>query len=202
MLSPLGNRALDNEDLLAMDCGVSSEDDESNQNRLIDATSKIEGQTMVDRLHEVCNAAAVDDEGSLFPICKQTTIGFYARLQRAMQNEKERHMVFLKQLQTVGPQNESGCFDVQIMSRYLEAKLTVCHCSFYENETSQCMKNPKDIVDGEEKRIRTIIFSSRICTSVDLEVGNWVRVHPPWKEVQVTEDESFILCTYFSQILR
>ncbi|XP_020976600.1 uncharacterized protein LOC107639083 isoform X5 [Arachis ipaensis] len=45
----------------------------------------------------------------------------------------------------------------------------------------------------------TIIFSPRVCDNVDLEVGNLIRIHPPWKEIQVGNDR-MILCTYFSQI--
>ncbi|KAH7578390.1 hypothetical protein JRO89_XS01G0375800 [Xanthoceras sorbifolium] len=48
---------------------------------------------------------------------------------------------------------------------------------------------------------RTVIFNARICCDVDLEVGNLIRIHKPWKEVQVSgNDESIILSTYFSQI--
>ncbi|XP_020959518.1 uncharacterized protein LOC107645615 isoform X5 [Arachis ipaensis] len=48
-------------------------------------------------------------------------------------------------------------------------------------------------------RESTIIFSPRVCDNVDLEVGNLIRIHPPWKEIQVGNDR-MILCTYFSQI--
>ncbi|KAH9745171.1 kinetochore protein [Citrus sinensis] len=54
---------------------------------------------------------------------------------------------------------------------------------------------------GNGGRERTIIFNPRVCCDVDLEVGSSIRIHPPWKEVQVGGNgESIILSTYFSQI--
>ena len=32
---------------------------------------------------------------------------------------------------------------------------------------------------------RTIIFNSRVCNDVDLEVGNCIRIHPPWYDNEV-----------------
>ncbi|OIV95417.1 hypothetical protein TanjilG_06286 [Lupinus angustifolius] len=54
-------------------------------------------------------------------------------------------------------------------------------------------------VDGREERQVTVIFNPRVCDNVDLEVGNLIRIHPPWKEVHVGNDD-IILCTYFSEI--
>ncbi|KAH9793609.1 kinetochore protein [Citrus sinensis] len=54
---------------------------------------------------------------------------------------------------------------------------------------------------GNGGRERKIIFNPRVCCDVDIEVGSSIRIHPPWKEVQVGgNDESIILSTYFSQI--
>ncbi|XP_077219584.1 kinetochore protein isoform X2 [Tasmannia lanceolata] len=202
-LSALGDRTLDNEDPLEpLDCGMSSEDEGNDQNQLSFATPKTNGQTMADRFQEVFSAAAVYDEGALFPISKHIGIGYYGRLQQIMQNEKDMHMEFLKQLQTgVSPHDEARCIDVQILSRYLDAKLTVCHCSIGENsKSSQGVKSPQKLVHGGGSRNRTIIFSPRICGNVELEVGNLIRIHPPWKEAKVLENEKIILCTYFSQV--
>ncbi|KAF8006538.1 hypothetical protein BT93_K0746 [Corymbia citriodora subsp. variegata] len=51
-------------------------------------------------------------------------------------------------------------------------------------------------------RKRTVIFNSRICNDVDLEIGNLIRIYSPWKEVQVMGyEKSIILSTYFSHVL-
>ncbi|XP_058087957.1 uncharacterized protein LOC131234956 isoform X3 [Magnolia sinica] len=213
-LSSLGDRTLDNEDPLEnMDHRMSSEDEDSNQNHLCLQTTNIKGQTMVDRFQEAFRPVAMDGEGGLFPISKQAGCsnlcrsGYYERLQQVMQKEKDRHMEFLKQLQTEASSNdESRCIDVQLLSRYLDAKLTVCNCTILENSKSfQCMKSPQILADGGSSTNRIIVFSPKICDNVELEVGNSIRIHPPWyelirKEVQVAENEIIILCTYFSQI--
>ncbi|XP_039118230.1 uncharacterized protein LOC120254156 isoform X2 [Dioscorea cayenensis subsp. rotundata] len=101
---------------------------------------------------------------------------------------------------TLSP-DESKFMDVQILSRVLEAKLTVCWCSLGENiESSEGDKSLQLAADvGMLKK--NVIFSSKICDNVELEVGNRVRIYSPWKEVQVDEDERIILCMYFSQIM-
>ncbi|KAK9945625.1 hypothetical protein M0R45_011130 [Rubus argutus] len=30
---------------------------------------------------------------------------------------------------------------------------------------------------------RTIIFNPRVCNDIDLDIGKWIRIHPPWKEI-------------------
>ena len=35
--------------------------------------------------------------------------------------------------------------------------------------------------EGSEK---TIIFNKRVSINVDLEVGNYVRIHPPWYDIE------------------
>ncbi|KAK7327782.1 hypothetical protein VNO77_21873 [Canavalia gladiata] len=52
---------------------------------------------------------------------------------------------------------------------------------------------------GSESGRKTVIFSPRVCNNVHLEVGNLIRIHPPWKEVQVGND-NIIMCTYFSEM--
>ncbi|RWR94008.1 hypothetical protein CKAN_02328600 [Cinnamomum micranthum f. kanehirae] len=181
-LCPLGDRALDNEDPLeTMDYGMSSEDEDTCQNQLTVATAKIKCQTMVDRFQEAFSSAAVDDERTLFPINKQTGIGYYGRLQQVMQKEKETQMEFLKQLQTgVGAEDESGSLVVQILSRYLDAKLTVCLCSFGDkSKISQSMNSLEKLVHGGENWKGKIVFNPRICGNVELEVGNLIRIYPP-----------------------
>ncbi|TKY47872.1 hypothetical protein E2542_SST29933 [Spatholobus suberectus] len=97
---------------------------------------------------------------------------------------------------------ELGCIDVKIISRFHDGKLTVCHCSFGKYTKNFLLQdNSKGMgFGGSESSQSTIIFSPRVCNDVDLEVGNLIRIHPPWKEVQVGND-NIILCTYFSEIL-
>lgn len=43
------------------------------------------------------------------------------------------------------------------------------------------MKGPIEcVVDGGGTVKRTVIFSSKICGNVDIEVGKFIRVYPPW----------------------
>lgn len=97
--------------------------------------------------------------------------------------------------------DEASCIDVKILSRFFEAKLTVCNCSLVENEESSQQGESYQILKECRRRLNTVIFSSRACGDVELEVANLIRIHPPWKEVQVTgSDKIIILATYFSQM--
>ncbi|XP_019053553.1 PREDICTED: uncharacterized protein LOC104599019 isoform X2 [Nelumbo nucifera] len=201
-ISHLGDRILQNEELHELIISETSSEDEANdQNQLKLTTVEIKGQTMADRFQEALIASAATEGGSFYVTSKKIGTGYYGRLQQVMQAEKERHMEFLKQVQTSANSHDAvGCIDVKILSRYLDAKLTVCQCTVGENTKSlQCAQNLQGIKgkgDGE----KTIIFSSKFCGNVELEVGNLIRIHPPWKEVKSTGSGSIILCTYFSQI--
>ncbi|KAK1281173.1 hypothetical protein QJS04_geneDACA002899 [Acorus gramineus] len=190
------NSFVDDEDPLELrDSG--SEDEENDEKSLFSATPKTKGQTMADLFQEAFN---VDSEGALFPRSKHVGIGYHGRLQRVTQREKDRHTELLRQLQTGLSLNEqSKCLDVQILSRYLDAKLTVCHCILVEiTKGSEYDKSTQEFVDEGEMSKRTIIFNSRLCADVGLEVGNVIHIHPPWMEVQTMENERIILVTYFS----
>lgn len=90
---------------------------------------------------------------------------------------------------------------MRILSSSLEAKLTVCFCALHGDEKgSESLSNPQEMKSTGRRKL-TIIFSSRICKDVELDVGNVIRIHQPWKEVHVNDkDEAIILCAYFSQI--
>lgn len=45
----------------------------------------------------------------------------------------------------------------------------------------------------KEGTLRTVIFSSRICGSVELEVGDFVRIHPPWYEIYLGISDTLII---------
>ncbi|XP_043722618.1 uncharacterized protein LOC122669823 [Telopea speciosissima] len=202
-ISTLGNRAFDNEDFPeTIGCGTSSEDETSDQNQEKPVTPETRVRTMADQFQEALNTAAANKREILFTTSKETGTGYHGRLLQVMQTEKERHVEFWKQLQTVAHSpNKVRCIDVKILSRCLDAKLTVCHCSLGENnEINKCAENTQKIME-KGRRKKTVIFSPTICGNVEVEVGNPIRIHPPWKEVDVMgNDESIILCTYFSKI--
>ncbi|KAA8543127.1 hypothetical protein F0562_021378 [Nyssa sinensis] len=189
--SPLGYRNMDGDDPLeALDNGPSSDDEAGVQNLqlLIPESPR---KTMADQFQEALGAASMNNQGPLFALPGQS------------RPEKERDMVFIKRLQMGGSSNdESSSIDVKILSRSLEAKLTVCCCSFSGDKESSHWAESRLMTKENGERTLKIIFSSRVCGDVELEVGNMIRIHPPWKEVQVMgKDEIMILSIYFSVIL-
>ncbi|GAV88955.1 hypothetical protein CFOL_v3_32376 [Cephalotus follicularis] len=208
-MSCLGNETLDSEDLLDSMSSPSSSENEANHQSLVIAIPEMKRKTIADQFQEALGSTNMNDEGGLVVAHKSTGVGLFVKLQQVLLSEKERDEDFMKNLQIgTSPNNDSSCINVKILSRYLDAKLIVCQCSSSNNieavfdnrnkicqwpDSLQVMKN------GEWKK--TIIFNSRVCTDVDLEVGSFIRIHPPWKEVQVIgNDEGIVLCTYFSPI--
>ncbi|XP_042476030.1 uncharacterized protein LOC122057805 isoform X4 [Macadamia integrifolia] len=177
-----------------------SKTNDQNQAKLV--TREMRVRTMADQFQEALSSAAANKREILFTTSKEAGTGYHGRLLQVMQTEKERHVEFWKQLQTgAHSPNKERCIDVKILSRCLDAKLTVCHCFLGENtEINKFTENPQKIME-KVRREKTIIFSPTVCGNVELEAGNLIRVHPPWKEVDVMgNDESIILCTYFSKI--
>ncbi|XP_020231112.2 uncharacterized protein LOC109811713 isoform X2 [Cajanus cajan] len=200
--SPLLKTVIDSEDSPEpVDSGSSSDNEVNDQQMKILPGKKM--QTMAERFEEALGTSSVITEGPHVGALNSLRATISGKLQQMMLKEKESDMEFWRKLQAgAKPDSEPGCIDVKIISRYHDGKLTVCHCSlgkYTENFLSQ--DNPKEMeFGGRETRQNTIIFSSRVCNNVDLEVGNLIRLHPPWKEVQVGND-NIILCTYFSEIL-
>ncbi|KAK4559159.1 hypothetical protein RGQ29_008421 [Quercus rubra] len=206
IISPLGDRTVDREDSSeSMGSGSSSEDKATDQ-KLKVKIPEMKGQTMADRFQETLGATFLNDEGALVAVPKSSGIGLFGKLQQLMQNEKERDVDFLKKLQTGSDKISKTCdyevssIVVKILARFLDAKLIVCQCSFGENiESPTPSGSPQIMINGGRKT--TIIFNPRVCSDVDLEVGNSICIHPPWKEVKAGNDESIVLSTYFSQIV-
>ncbi|KAK2654338.1 hypothetical protein Ddye_014194 [Dipteronia dyeriana] len=124
-ISPLGDRTINSEDLLEfMDCS----DDEVNYQNLKLAVPEMKKQTIADRFQEALSATS-SDEAMLVAVPRSSGIGLFGRLQQVMQSEKSIDMDFLKLQATAKPNNERSCINVKILSRYLDAKLTVCRCS-------------------------------------------------------------------------
>ncbi|KAH7682693.1 hypothetical protein IHE45_05G138600 [Dioscorea alata] len=184
----LGPRILDDEDPPEFVDDRMSSDDEDNYNDDIRYTTHpVKGQTMADLFQEAFSTAA-SDEPVVERSCRQPRVEFHQRLQRVMQTEKEISMEFLKRMQEGWvPRYESKFMDVQILSRVLEAKLTVCWCLLGENiESSEGHKSLQLATDVGTLKMN-VIFSSKICDNVELEVGNRVRIYSPW----------YVLALYF-----
>ncbi|CAK8567006.1 unnamed protein product [Lathyrus sativus] len=176
----------------------SSSDNEESDQRMKTTFPGKKMQTMADRFHHALGSSSVIAEkvGGLNPL----KTGIFEKLQQVMQREKERDMDFSKKLHAgARPDREIGCVDVGIISRYLDGKLIVCHCSFSKCTENFPLQAKGTGFDGSKDGQRTIIFSPRVCGNVDLEVGSLIRINQPWKEVQVGND-NIILCSYFSEI--
>ncbi|XP_047316624.1 uncharacterized protein LOC124920227 isoform X2 [Impatiens glandulifera] len=176
-----------------------SSDEEINGHDLMICVKESNHKTAIDQIYEALDAAPVEDMEARLMFPKR--LGMFGKLQEVLQVEKERDLYFSNGLQAGAISD--GCIDVKILSRSLEAKLSVCSCStsLYKNvehiERSEDSKPRKEA----DKRTLTIIFNSRVCNDVELEIGSSIRIHPPWREVQIPEKgEMVIMSTYFSRL--
>ncbi|KAI3449516.1 hypothetical protein Pfo_006181 [Paulownia fortunei] len=198
--SPLGDRNLDDDDLPeALDSEPPfRSDDEENPHSL---KPIIPGRTMADQFHEAFGMVSVIDERPHVafhrPLC-----GIYGKLQQVMRSEKERDMDYFNNISAeTGFKDEIMCISARILSRSLEAKLIVCSCTFVGDGKNSYWENNLQMKMNGVARTLTIIFNPRLCSDVELEVGNLIRIHPPWKEVQFKgKDEVIFLCSYFAQV--
>ncbi|CAL5019160.1 unnamed protein product [Urochloa decumbens] len=196
-LAILGERSIDSEDPLErISDGTSSEEEDVTENQLALVNKDVKQQTMADLFQEVFDPSNM--EVAMLPM-RSTGAGYHGRMLQIMQMEKDRHAEFLGQFNMEqGYLGDPKEITVQIMSRSLEGKLAVCQCLFQEKSNSTIRSEAStDHAMSESRTKRTIIFSPKICDSVDLLVGNTIHIFPPWKEVKLQE-EDVILCTYFS----
>eukprot|EP00267_Zea_mays_P020273 XP_008643492.1 uncharacterized protein LOC100279898 isoform X3 [Zea mays] len=140
----LGDRSIDSEDPLehVID-GTSSEEEDATQNHLSLVNKDENQQTMADLFQEVFNPTNMD--GAMKSM-RSTGAGNYGRMQQIMHMEKDWHVEFSRQYSR--EHSYSGDLKgttVQIMSRSLEGKLTVCSCMFQEkgNVCDPCLHLPK-----------------------------------------------------------
>lgn len=128
--------------------------------------------------------------------------GFFNRLQELLQHEKQQRLQFMNSLHLGGKkQDEIKCMDVRIIMKSFEAKLTICKCIVERaTESSQSISMPSSTMENRASNLLTIIFSSRTSGNLEIDVGNLVRIHPPWKEIQLMDHEKIILCTYFCEM--
>ncbi|KAF8643120.1 hypothetical protein HU200_066993 [Digitaria exilis] len=179
-LANMGERSIDSEDPREhIIDGTSSEEENVTEKHLALVNKDVKQQTMADLFQEVFNPTIM--EVAVLPM-RSTGAGYHGRMQQIMQMEKYRHAEFLRQLNI-----EQGCLGdskgltVQIMSRSLEGKLTVCHCLFEEKSNSTIRSEAStDPATNESRTKRTVIFSPKICDNVNLLVGNIIHIFPPW----------------------
>lgn len=91
--------------------------------------------------------------------------------------------------------------DVRIITKSFEAKLTICKCIVERTaKSSQSISKPSSTMENKASNLLTTIFSPRTSGNLEIELGNLVRIHPPWKEIKLMDDEKIILCTYFCEM--
>ncbi|KAK9945540.1 hypothetical protein M0R45_011051 [Rubus argutus] len=191
-VSPLGDGIIDSESSPEHFSHGLLSDSKTDNPSLKLANPEMKRQTLVDRFQE-----AMSDR-VLVAVPKTLRSGLFGKLQQVVQSEKESDMEFLKKIQEGASEKEPNCMDVKILSKHLDAKLTVCHCSFGNSLKSlPWPESCEEMVD--EGLERTIIFNPRVCNDIDLDIGKWIRIHPPWKEIHVGTDQNIILSTYFSE---
>ncbi|XP_048317748.2 uncharacterized protein LOC107426307 isoform X2 [Ziziphus jujuba] len=187
----LGDRTFSNEDSPELMGSGSSSDDETRDQALNLAVLQTKRQTMVDRFQEALCATSFNVDEALVAVHKPSRLGLFVKLQQVMQSEKERDLDFLKKLQSKAIENdERDCISGKILARYFDAKLIVCECLFSENQ--ECIVSPdcsKEMINDGTKM--TLIFNPRVCNDVDLEVGNFIRIHSPWRYKSAMTGPSF-----------
>eukprot|EP01018_Ginkgo_biloba_P028090 Gb_35582 [translate_table: standard] len=202
--SSCGRYATANEDILdSFDSDEASGDDEKNGFGAMAVFPMARAQTMTDRFQEVLNAAPeTEGNASFFNRHKRPVSGFSDRLQRVLQHEKHQRMQFMKVLH-MGEKmhDETKCMDIRILEKSFEAKLTICKCTVEKAfQRAQSIQNSCSTLENRGCSYLTVIFNTRTSDNLEIEVGNVVRIHPPWKEVQVMEHEKIIVCTYLCEM--
>ncbi|CAI0424829.1 unnamed protein product [Linum tenue] len=109
--------------------GSSSDEEVAHRDR--ELFNPVKKETIMDRFEEALATATFSNEGSLFLGSKQSSYCLFGKLQLLIQSEKGRDASFMKKLQMGSiPNDVSHSMTVKILSRYMEAKLTICVCSF------------------------------------------------------------------------
>ncbi|GMI73765.1 hypothetical protein like AT1G02960 [Hibiscus trionum] len=196
----LGDSPIESEDLYEPFSGGTSSDDEAGCQNLELVIPEIKKHTISDKFQEALGStSSLSAEGTSIPRLGVFSTGLFGKLHQVMQQENEIDMDFLTKLQIGATfKNEPSSITVKIVSRYLDAKLTVCYCAFVKIIEGFSQPESPKILENEGRKV-TIIFYQRICANVDLEIGNLICIHPPWKEVDVTGNgEKVILSIYFS----
>ncbi|KAG2255156.1 hypothetical protein Bca52824_074450 [Brassica carinata] len=184
-----------------MDSGSSTDDEPSYQSSVPNITNQ-KKQFVGDLFNEAVKASSLNKEGLSFDSPKLSGgFSLYGKLQQIMKQEKEMEIEITKKLQCgIGQADASSYIDIKIMSRHLEGKLIVCKCSVIDLPgDSLLFKNTQALAARDTET--TVIFNPKVSVDVDIEIGSFVRVHAPWKEMEVKNTmEVIILCSYFSSL--
>ncbi|CAH8283642.1 unnamed protein product [Eruca vesicaria subsp. sativa] len=183
-----------------MDSIGSSTDDEPSYQTSVPDISNQKKQFVGDLFNEAVRASSLNKEGLSFDSPKLSAgSSLHGKLQQMMKQEKEKEVEITKKLQGGnGEADVSSYVDIKIVSRHLEGKLVVCKCSVIDLPgDSLLLKNTQALAAKETET--TVIFNPKVCGDVDIEIGCFVRIHAPWKEIEVKNTkEMIIFCSYFS----
>ncbi|KAF8086668.1 hypothetical protein N665_0615s0016 [Sinapis alba] len=184
-----------------MDTGSSTDDEPSYQSSVPNISNQ-KKQFVGDLFNEAVKASSLSKEGLSFDSPKLSGgSSLYGKLQQIMKQEKEMEIEITKKLQGgMGQADALSYVDIKIVSRHLEGKLIVCKCSVIDLPgDSLLFKNTQALAAKDTET--TVIFNPKVCVNVDIEIGSFVRVHAPWKEMKVKNTkEVIILCSYFSSL--
>ncbi|XP_051118492.1 uncharacterized protein LOC127242830 isoform X2 [Andrographis paniculata] len=181
------------------DSSPSCSDDEENPKSVKPILRR---RAMVDQFCDAFGMSSAIDERPYmaFP---GSSGGVHQKLQQVMKIAKDTDMDYLKYTSASScSKDERAWIHVRILSRSLEAKLIVCSCAAVEDSKKSHEENNFEMrmKDGAAAAL-TVIFNPRVCSDVELEVGNLICIHHPWKEMRVKgKDEPILLCSYFSPI--
>ncbi|CAN8323395.1 unnamed protein product [Cochlearia groenlandica] len=175
----------------------SSDDDKPNLQ-----SSEPEKKTFMDVFYEAIQASSLGEEILLSgPPQISSGPNMYGRLQQIIKQEKVTDYKVRRKLRSrTGQTDPSSYLDVKIMSRSLEGKLVVCKCFVMDLSGDSLLLKNTQAVAAKETETR-IIFNPKVCVNVYIEMGSIVRLHAPWKEIEVKNtNELILLCSYFSNL--
>ncbi|XP_027930261.1 uncharacterized protein LOC114186532 isoform X2 [Vigna unguiculata] len=173
----LKETAVDSEDFSEPVESGSSSDNEASYQQIKNAFPVKKMQSMTELFLEALGTSSVIIEGIHVGAHNSLSDGLSGKLQQMMLKEKETDMDFWKKLKTgARPDSELGCFDVKILSRYHEGKLTVCHCSFGKcrEVRPNCGRSLKVYYRNWIRNIRRMRFTERL-NSVYFQSGRYYR---------------------------
>ncbi|RAL45094.1 hypothetical protein DM860_015500 [Cuscuta australis] len=184
---------------IAIDDNIPSSDDEETPQVLKAFVPK---KTIADQFDEALGSATRNGGISLFSAPELHCSGLFVNLQRVILSEKESDQIFMNHMsKDTVLDGDKICIDVRILSSSLEAKMTICQCVLIKGEESFDRLHHPSLKKTNGGSTMTVIFNSRICTDVEFDKGDLIRIYSPWKEVHTKEnDEVVLLSRYFSRI--
>ncbi|KAJ0236219.1 Kinetochore protein [Hirschfeldia incana] len=187
-----------------MDSGSSTHDEPSSYQTSVPDISNQRIKFVGDLFNEAVKASSLSKEGLSVDSPKLSGgSSLYGKLQQIMKQEKEMELEITKKLQGgMGQTDALSYVDIKIVSRHLEGKLIVCKCSVIDLPGDSLLyKNTQALAARDRDTETRVIFNPKVCVDVDIEIGSFVRIYAPWKEMEVKNSkEVIILCSYFSSL--